>query len=447
MNTTQGQLVTPEQQPTPQTDDKTYRRLGWIVLGSFIGIFVIWGSLAPLSSAVPAPGKVIVASKNQTIQHLEGGIVRSIMVTDGDSVTTGEPLVILDSTQASSQLNIALAQYYEALGLEARLIAERDNSSTISFPDELLAMKDTATKAMILEGQKREFDARKRQLEEEKNIFLQRIEQSKSQIAGLQAIVESKSALSRSYKDEIAEWEILYKQQLIDKMRLRDIQREKMRIDGDIANARADIGRTQSQISENKAQILNQRQTFTKDVVAELRDVQTTLSDLRARISGLKDTLSRTTIVAPQNGIVANLDVHTQGGVIAPGKPIMDIVPNSQPLVIEGKVAANEAVNVHNGLKAEIRLPSFAHIKSLNVVEGKVIFIAPDAVLEEQTRALYYPVKVEVTPEGKKELLRNKLILQSGMPADVMIVTQSRTFSDYLIQPLKNMFTKAFNEQ
>lgn len=243
------------------------------------------------------------------------------------------------------------------------------------------------------------------------------------------------------------EWEILYKQQLIDKMRLRDIQREKMRIDGDVANAKADIGRALSQISENKAQILNQRQTFMKDVVAELRDVQTTLADLRARISGLKDTLARTTLTAPQDGIVANLDVHTQGGVIAPGKPIMEIVPNSQPLIIEGKVTANEAVNVHNGLEAEIRLPSFAHIKSLNVVEGKVIFIAPDAVLEEQTQVLYYPVKVEVTQAGKEELQRNKLVLQAGMPADVMIVIQSRTFSDYLMQPLEDMFTKAFNEQ
>ena len=441
------QLVTPQAPPVPQTDDKTYRRLGWIVLGSFVGIFGIWASFAPLSSAVPASGKVIVASKNQIIQHLEGGIIKSILVGDGDSVKANQPLIELDATQSRAQLDISLAQYYEENALEARLIAERDDASAITFASDLLSMENTATKTMIVEGQKREFDARKRQLIEEKNIYLQRIEQLRSQITGLEAIVESKSDLSRSYKDEIAEWEVLYKQQLIDKMRLRDIQREKMRIDGDIANAKSDIARSRAQISENNAQILNQRQTFYKEVVAELRDAQTKLADLRARISALQDTLKRTILLAPLEGVVTNLEVHTVGGIIPPGRPIMEIVPNGQPLIIEGKVAASDAINVYNELKAEIRFPSFAHIKSLNVVEGEVIFIAPDAVVDEKTQVLFYPVKVQVTGEGKRELQKNHLVLQAGMPADVMIIVKSRTFADYLIEPLKNIARKAFNEQ
>jgi len=441
------QLVTPQTSPAPQTDDRTYRRLGWIVLGSFVGVFGIWASFAPLSGAVPAPGKVIVASKNQILQHMEGGIVKAILVNDGDHVKESQPLIEFDTIQAQSQLDIALAQYFEALALEGRLIAEREGVLGVTFSDELLSMKNSVTMRMVTEGQKREFDARKRQLEEEKNIFLQRIEQLHSQIVGLEAIIKSKSELSKSYGEEVKEWEVLYQQQLIDKMRLRDIQREKMRIDGDIANARSEIARSKAQINENKAQILNQRQTFMKDVVAELRETQTKLSDLRARISALQDTLKRTIITAPQSGIVTNLEVHTAGGVVQAGHPMMEIVPNNQPLIIEGKVAANDAVNVHNDLIAEIRFPSFAHVKSLNVVEGKVIFLAPDAVLDESGQFLYYPVKVQVTHAGIAELEKNRLALQSGMPADVMIVTQSRTLADYLIQPLKNMVTKAFNEQ
>ena len=441
------QLVTPQQSPAPQTDDASYRRLGWIVLGTFVGIFGIWASFAPLSSAVPASGKVIVASKNQIIQHLEGGIVKTILVNDGDSVKANQALLELDTTQSKAQLDISLAQYYEQVALESRLIAERDNSSVISFPNDLLSMENTTTESMIVEGQRREFEARKRQLFEEKNIYLQRIEQLRSQIMGLEAIVQSKSELSRSYKDEVKEWEVLYKQQLIDKMRLRDIQREKMRIDGDIANAKSDIARSRSQISENNAQILNQQQTFNKEVAAELRDVQTKLADLRARVSALKDTLKRTTLLAPLDGIITNLEVHTVGGVIPAGHPIMEIVPNGQPLIVEGKVAASDAINVYNDLKAEIRFPSFAHIKSLNVVEGEVIFIAPDAVMDEKTQVQYYPVKVQVTTEGKKELQRNHLILQAGMPADVMIIVKSRTFADYLIEPIKNIARKALNEQ
>lgn len=440
------QLVTPQEVPTPQTDDASYRRLGWIVLGTFVGIFGIWASFAPLSSAVPASGKVIVASKNQIIQHLEGGIIKSILVNDGDSVKANQPLLELDTTQSKAQLDISLAQYYEDVALEARLIAERDNAASISFPSDLVNMENTATKTIIIEGQKREFEVRKRQLIEEKNIYLQRIEQLHSQITGLEAIAQSKSDLSRSYKDEIKEWEVLYKQQLIDKMRLRDIQREKMRIDGDIANAKSDIARSRAQISENNAQILNQRQTFYKDVVAELRESQTKLADLRARISALQDTLKRTVLVAPLEGIITNLEVHTVGGVIPAGRPIMEIVPNGQPLIIEGKIAASDAINVYNELKAEIRFSSFAHVKSLNVVEGEVIFIAPDAVVDEKTQVPYYTVKVKVTQEGKRELQNNHLVLQAGMPADVMIIIKSRTFADYLIEPIKNIARKAFNE-
>jgi epimerase transport system membrane fusion protein len=230
-------------------------------------------------------------------------------------------------------------------------------------------------------------------------------------------------------------------------MRLRDIQREKMRIDGDIANAKSDIARAYSQISENNAQILNQRQTFYKDVVSELRDTQTKLADLRARVFALQDTLKRTVLLAPLEGVVTNLEVHTVGGVVPAGRPIMEIVPNGQPLIVEGKVSASDAINVYDKLKAEIRFPSFAHIKSLSVVEGEVIFIAPDAVVDEKTQVLYYPVKVRVTEEGKKELQKNHLVLQAGMPADVMIIVKSRTFADYLIEPIKNIARKAFNEQ
>jgi epimerase transport system membrane fusion protein len=230
-------------------------------------------------------------------------------------------------------------------------------------------------------------------------------------------------------------------------MRLRDIQREKMKIDGDIANAKSDILRTRSQISENNAQILNQQQSYNKEVASQLNDTQTKLSDIRARIVALQDTLSRTILRAPLAGIVTNMQVHTVGGIIPAGHTIMEIVPDGQPLIVEGKVAVNDAINVYQGLKAEIRFSSFAHIKALDIVEGEVIFIAPDAVNDEKTQALYYPIKVIVTNKGKHELQKNHLLLQAGMPADIMVIIKSRTFADYMIEPIKNVAQKAFNEQ
>jgi membrane fusion protein, epimerase transport system len=442
-----GELITAQSAPTPQTDDRYYRRLGLIILTLLVGIFGVWGSLAPLSSAIPASGKVTVASSNRIIQHLEGGIVKALLVKDGDSIQASDPLIELDDTQAQAQLEIILAQYFENLGLESRLIAEREGKSTITFNPEMDQMENQAGAVLIRESQKREFDARGQQLIDEKRVLKERIEQLRNQITGLEAIIASKSALSKSYEDEIKEWEVLYQQQLIDKMRLRDVKREKVRIDGDIANAKTEIARTRAQINEIEAQIIAQKQNFIKEIVAELSDVQARLADNRARLAALKDTLARTKINAPVSGIVTNLQIHTIGGVIPPGKPILEIVPEGESLIIEGKVAATDLASVHVGLEAEIRFSGFAHIKSLNAVMGEVIHIAPDALMDETTKMLYYPTKIRVTDEGQKELHRNHLTIQPGIPADVMIVTSSRTFLDYMIKPLKDMFTKAFNEQ
>ncbi len=441
------QLVSPENIPTPQTEDRYYRRLGMIVLGLLVGVFGIWGTLAPLNSALPVTGKVSVASSNRIVQHLEGGIVKEIFVKDGDSVKAGQPLMTLDSTQADAIVQVVLAQYYENMGLESRLIAEREGKSSIVFNPEMEKMQNPAARSLIEEAQRREINARAQQLIDEKRVLSERIEQLNNQVSGLEATVASKTSLSRSYEDEIKEWEVLYQQQLIDKMRLRDIKRQKVQTDGDIANAKSEIGRVKAQISEVKAQIIAQKQNFVKDVVAELSDVQAKLSDNRARLLALQDTLARTQIIAPVAGTVTNLQIHTIGGVTSPGKPILEIVPDGEPLIIEGKLAATDISNVHTGLKAEIRFPGFSHVKSLNVVMGEVMQIAPDTMVDEVNKMLYYPVKIRVTPEGQKELARNHLIIQPGIPADVMIVTASRTFMDYMIHPFKAMVTKAFNEQ
>lgn len=442
-----AQLISPENIPSPQIDDKQYRRLGLIVLGLLVGIFGVWGALAPLSGAVSAPGKVSVAFNNRVIQHFEGGIVKEILVKDGDIVKANQPLINLDNTQAEAQLQIILAQYYENLALESRLIAERDGAKSVSFNSQMSEMMPVSLRNITMEAQRREFSARAQQLTDEKRVLLEQIEQIHNQIEGLKATVVAKTSLLNSYNDEIKEWEILYQQQLIDKIRMRDIKREKVRTEGEIASAKAEIGRTGAQISEINAQIIAQKQKFNKEVAAQLSEVQTHLADNRARLSALRDTLNRTKIVAPVDGIVANLQVHTVGGVTPAGKPVLEIVPNSEALIIEGKLAATDITYAHTGLKAEIRFPGFAHIKSLKVVMGEVIKIAPDAMVDEGTKSLYYPVKVRVTAEGQAELLRNHLAIQPGVPTDMMIVTTSRTFMDYMIHPFKNMLIKAFNEQ
>jgi len=441
-----GELVSTPQTPAPQTNDTGYRKLGWIVLGGFVGVFGIWASLAPLESSIPASGKVIVASNNQVIQNLEGGIIHDLLVRDGTHVKKGEPIIILDATQASSQLKTIEAQYYEYLALEARLLAERDHKEGISFSHELSSM-DPQMRSIVMDNQRREFTARSNALRDEAAILTQRIEQLHSQIEGLEAIIQSKTSLASSYRDEVKEWEVLYAQQLIDKIRLRDVKRQLVMTEGEIANAKADIARAKGQIAEMEAQKISAKANFLKEVTALLSDTQTKLNDMRARATGLKDIIRRASITASMDGTVTNLAIHTVGGVIPAGKPILEIVPDGQPLIIEGKIGATEITNVHLGLKAAVQFPSFAHVKTLKDVQGEVIHIGADTVADETTHALYYPVKIRITPEGKAELARNNLTLQAGIPADAMVVIASRTFADYLIHPFKIMFKKSFNEQ
>lgn len=431
----------------PETEDHRYRRIGITVLAVFIGVFGIWGAIAPLSSAIPASGKISVASNNRVIQHLEGGIVKSILVKDGDSVHSGSTLIELDQTKSKSDLQIVMAKYMESIAQEARLKAERDGQSTIHFPEELTQECLDRNCELLRQGQINEFNARTRFLSGEQTILKQKIDQLKEQTIGLKGSIEANERLSSSYAQEIDELQVLFKQQLTDKVHLREVERQKIKTDNDIANARSDISRINAQIAELHAQIVSQKQTVDKEVAEQLNKVQTDLSDLRSRITALKDTLSRTWIVSPVDGTVTNLQIHTIGGVIPAGKPIMEIVPNGERLIIEGKVAATDIGYVHPGMHAEIRFPGFAHIKTLKIVEGEVIHIAADAISDETSHTLFYPVKIAVTQSGQAELSRNHLRLLPGIPADAMIITGSRTFLDYLVHPFKIMLSKSFNEQ
>ncbi|MDD5159924.1 MAG: HlyD family type I secretion periplasmic adaptor subunit [Sulfuricurvum sp.] len=432
---------------TPATEDRHYRRLGVIVLIVFILIVGVWGSLAPLSSAVPAPGKVTVAYSNRTIQHLEGGIIKSILVHDGDYVHIGQTLVELDSTRADSELQIALVQYTELLSQEARLIAERDNKSSVVFSDELNELCSKFPCTLAKEGQLNEFTVRKVYLTGKITMLSQQIDQLNNQLAGLNDSIQANIQLSNSYAQEIKEWKVLFDQQLTDKLHLREIERQKIKTDSDITSSRSEIARIQGHISETRTQILSEKQTFNKEVSQQLNEVQTKISDVHSRINSLRDTLSRTRIVSPVEATVTNLQFHTLGGVIPPAKPILDLVPINEQLIIEGRVSASEINNVRLGQQCEIRFPGFSHIKSLGVVNGKVTHIAADAVNDDTTHTLYYPVKMVVTLEGQQELSRNHLTLRPGIPADSMIVIGSRTMFDYLMHPFKMMFVKSFNEQ
>ncbi len=284
-------------------------------------------------------------------------------------------------------------------------------------------------------------------LQKEKKVAEQNIAYLKKQIKGLQDIINTKKQLLSSYEKEKEEQESLYKEKLINKTKLREIKRKIESIKADILQNETDILKANIQIDKTKTQLALKEQEFFTKVRKQLQDTQTKIEDLRARIKAIKDKLSRTSIKAPVAGIVLGLRVHTIGAVIAPGKPIMEIIPKNSRLIIEAKLPPQYIDYAHVGLKAKLTFPAF-QLKGrfIKTIEGRVIFVSADSTVDRKGRS-YYIVKLVVTKKGKELLKKEHLKLQPGMPASVVIIIGSQTPIEYLVKPMTLMVQKAFLEE
>jgi epimerase transport system membrane fusion protein len=425
------------------TDDRRARRTGLVILLVTFAGFGGWAAVAKLDSAAVASGVVTVESYRKTIQHLEGGIVQDILVRDGDSVQSGDILLRLDDTQARARLEIIRSQYLAARALEARLIAERDQQANLAFPEELLSLRDDPRVRETLDGQERVFTARREALQGETALLEQRIEQLQAQISGLEVLQQTEQKRIDSLQRELQDFRHLQQSGYTDKLRLLELERDIAQLEGERAAHLAEIAKTHMQIGETKLQILQLRKQFQTEVVADLRDTQTKLFDLIERMRALQDTVERTEIRAPTKGTVVGLGVHTVGGVVAPATPLLEIVPKGEQLVVEAKVQPTDIDKVHPGLAADIRFTAFK-LRTTPVVEGQVLTVSADRLIDPETKYPYYLARIQVTPQGMERL--QGLELLPGMPAEVMIKTGERTLLNYLLRPLLDSFARSFRE-
>lgn len=417
-------------------------RVGMTILFLVFGVFGAWAVIAPLDSAAHAPGFVTVESYKKMVQHLEGGIVREIIARNGDHVEASDVLLRLDDTQPLAQLEIANAQRAALAAIEARLIAERDGLAAVSYP-EFLSSGDLDAQAEM-QAQNEIFAARKAAIDGSIEVLEQRIGQLESRAEGLRALKETREALAASYLEELEDTRALLSQGFSDKLRLRELERNYASAQGDAADLTANISSTEIQIGETRLEILQQQREFHNEVVSELSETQTSLKDIRERIIALEDIVRRTVIRAPEEGIVNGMQVHTVGGVIGPGTPIAEIVPQSDELIIEASVSPNDIDNVAVGQEASIRFSAFGRAV-VPTIYGNVLSISADRLVNESTGMPYYLARIQVTPEGMEDL--GDLTLVPGMPAEVFINTGSRTFLQYLMKPLTNAMARSFREE
>jgi len=427
-----------------RTSDRPERIAGLLLIVLLFGGFGVWSALAPIDSAAVAPGVLASESARKTIRHLDGGVVSQILVHEGDRVAKGEVLVRLDDTEASAQLEIVRGQYLSARAQEARLLAERDDLPEITFPEELLKAETDSRIREALTGERRVFAARKSALLGEQEVLQQRTDQLQEQIRGLESLVSTKTKRIQLYQEEIQGLKKLFSKGLGDKSRLREYERLSAEIEGERGQHQADIAGARMRIGETNIQIAQLKRKFTSDVVTELRDVETKISDLRERMRALGQTLERTVIRSPVAGSVVASSVHPVGGVLRPGDHVLDIVPEDDSVIVEAKVQPTDVDRVSPGLEADLRLSAF-NARTTPVVQGRVLTVSADSLVDESTRRPYYLARIKVTPEGMEKLKGR--VLQPGMPVEAMIKTGERTFFEYLIRPVTDRLAQAFKEE
>ncbi|PJI49961.1 MAG: hemolysin secretion protein D [Pseudomonas sp.] len=422
--------------------DLKVRRLGLAIVVLTFGLFGTWAAFAPLDGAVYAPGVVTVQAYRKTVQHPEGGIVKEVLVHDGDIVKRDAPLIVLDDAQLRFEYEMTRSQMIAAEAMEARLKAERDAQTTIDFA----AIGDLASPRGVeaRQSEAQVFNARQGSRQGQISVLRERIGQLNQQIGGLEAMIGAKGQLANSYSGEIGELSDLLKQGYVDKQRLLEQQRKLGMIRAEMADHRSTINRTRLQINETQLQILQIDKDFNAEVAKQLAEVQTRLYDLQEKTSSLEDRLGRIVIRSPDAGMVIGMTVHTVGGVVRPATPLLDIVPSVSELVIEAQVPPVDIDRVAIGKRADIRFGAF-NSATTPVIEGEVINVSADRLVSEKSGAAYYLTRVRVTEKGARTLGERKLL--PGMPADVLIITGQRTLLQYLMQPARNALAQSMIEE
>ncbi len=420
-------------------------RAGVLLIGLFFGGLGWWAASAPLAGAAIAPGVVSPEGSRRTVQHLEGGIVRDILVRDGSVVHAGEPLILLEDIQARAGFDALQARFYTLAATQARLLAEQSAATGVRFPDwmiEATTAPPAALEAMV--AQRAMFDARAKALADRKGILRQRIEQLREEIAGLQAQIGADGRQIALVDEEIEGVEQLYRKGLERKARLLALQRTRAEIEGNRAERRARIAQAQQAIGEAELQILAQDTAQLEAVNEEASRIQSEFAEVEQQVVASRDVLERTVIAAPVDGTVVALRMRTPGGVIRPGEPVLEIVPAKEELLIDTRVSPMDIDVIRPGLPARVVLPAFQQ-RNLPRIMGRVRQVGADATADPQTGKLFFAVRIEIDP-GQLAALQPPLELTPGMPAEVYITTGERTALDYLLGPFYDSLRRAFRE-
>ena len=433
----------------------TEKRNAWsvrrpMVVGIFgllllVGGFGGWSFGTQISGAIIASGRIEVDQNRQVVQHPDGGVVAAIEVDEGDRVEVGDVLLRLDDTTLRSELAITENQLYELMARRGRLEAERDGRAEIEFDPLLVQASQSNPDALeLMEGQARLMEARATSIAGQVDQLRKRSGQIDSQIEGLEA---QKTALETQLA--LISRELADQQQLLDKglaqaSRVLALQREEARLLGTMGDLTAQKAQAQGRITEIEIELLNLESQHREEAITRLRDLLYRELELREARRAQIEQLSRLDITAPVSGIVYGLQVFAIRSVIRPADPVLFIVPQDRPLVINAQVEPIHIDQIFTGQEVSLRFSALDQ-RTTPELKGLVQTISADAFQDEGTQLSYYRAEI-VLSEGEQAKLPENVVLIPGMPVEAFIRTDDRTPIAYLTKPLTDYFTKAFRE-
>ncbi len=416
------------------------------LLAIFIGFVVCggWIALAPIAGAVIAQGSVKVDMNRKTIQHQEGGIVKEILVRDGERVRQGQPLLLLGDVRVDAAYDSLRTQRDSELARHARLTADRILASGISFPDELLARGNTDPKvAEVIQREEALFVARRQTLSEQKRLIEQQVKESEEESAALRRQIGVATRGLALQRDELDANRRLMAQGFVGAMRVKAVDRAAADYEAKIGEHQAELAKAKQRSSDLALRARTLENQFMQAAADELKESSNKLFDLEERLRPSRDAAERQRIVAPIAGEVVDLKVSTPGAVVGPRDILLDIVPTDGKLIMEGRIRPEDINAVAVGSSADVRLTSFRS-RLTPVIEGRVIYVSADRLVERSTGTPYYTVHVDVDPEQLR--LAGNLRLQAGMPVELLLKTSERTTLQYLLDPILAFTSKSLRE-
>lgn len=434
------------QQNSPQppahdaSDITRHLRLGLAILGAFVLFLVVWSLAADISGAVVAQGVIIPEGKRKTIQHQTGGTVTAIHVREGDRVASGQVLLQLDEVQLQAAYNVVLNQYNAALAQEARLLAEQQGLDTVPNP----FTPDDAKGQGALEQEIRVFNARQATFQGELAILRDRMRQLEQEVSGHKNLRVANDRQLKLINQELEGLRELSAKGFTPRNKVLEVERRSAAIEGDIGFRTSEIARANQRMAETRNEMAQVQKRRDDEVSKDLRQVQVTINDLEPKMIAAREALRHAAITSPIDGYVINLSMVTIGGVVEPGKPIMDLIPADGGAVAEVQLSPRDIDDMRIGLEGEVHLSGYSAVNA-DPMHAIVSVVSADRSMDPRTGESFYMAQLKIPAAEVAKVSPIRVI--PGMPVEAIVPTQARTLFGYITDPLRQRFRRALRER